>query len=108
MTIPTTPTQAREIANSVLPRWQESNEALRSLAGQVEALTAERDGWNESANDWVIQNSPGGWIDDLRNSEQARTIERDEALKLAADQEHEIDTLNNALADATDALRNAS
>ena len=40
---PTTPEQARSIADSVLPRWQESNDALRSLAKQVEALKAERD-----------------------------------------------------------------
>lgn len=39
---------------------------------KIDRLTAERDALHESLCKWVDANAPGGWIDDLRNSNEAR------------------------------------
>lgn len=78
MIFETTPEQARSIANRMFDPFEMAS-ALRSLADQVDALTDERDEWKETVSRWLVQNGRGGWIDDLRNSKQALTAERDES-----------------------------
>lgn len=49
-----------------------------------------------------------GVVESLAAQVEVLTAERDAALKLVADQQHEMDNLADALTDATDALRTAS
>lgn len=50
---------------------------LDDAQAALDKLTAERDAALEQVRAWISENGRGGWIDNLRNAEQARRIELD-------------------------------
>ena len=48
------------------------------MAAEIERLTAERDDLRRLLSEWLRENSPGGWIDELRRQLADAIRERDE------------------------------